>query len=180
MTSYVASGVSIPIGAVSRQGSSLYDANKQRRRFPMWRIWNRLSKLQRYLICCGFAFVVLIVIARWSSAAAVNEKESILLLSRGNKAKIHGDPVEVEEPANKQRVKENQEILLGKKSPFFKFFSFFLFSFLRIAAKLSFFPKKLAFLAVLKSLHRSINQSINQSITRSSTRLRKVLVTTVF
>ncbi|XP_055338862.1 endoplasmic reticulum mannosyl-oligosaccharide 1,2-alpha-mannosidase-like [Paramacrobiotus metropolitanus] len=63
-------GIAIPVDASSRadlQYSSPYGANKQRRRFALGRSWNRLSKLQRYLIICFLLFIVFLILIKLQS-----------------------------------------------------------------------------------------------------------------
>ena len=110
MMSYVPSSVSIPLGSVS-----LYDASKQRRRFPFWRTWNRLSKLQRYLVCCGAVLLTLFAIARLS--ASVDEQtysESLL------PEKVRGELVE--ELPKQRHIQAVADIILGKGKIYGYFF----------------------------------------------------------
>lgn len=61
-------GVSIPIDTIaSRQLPLQYDANKQRRRFTIWRTWNRFSKLQRYLLTCIILLILILAFVKLTS-----------------------------------------------------------------------------------------------------------------
>ncbi|OQV17586.1 Endoplasmic reticulum mannosyl-oligosaccharide 1,2-alpha-mannosidase [Hypsibius exemplaris] len=120
MTSYGPGGVNIPMGGGLGIGTTnLYDANsKQRRRlFPLWRTWNRFSKLQRYMLCCGLALLGLFVIAR-SSASTGAAVENVISARRKiveEQAELRGDLV-ADLPPNGRRVKgEDPDIVLGEE-----------------------------------------------------------------
>ena len=59
--SYMPSSALLPVGPTV---SDNYIASRQRRRFPFWRTWNRLSKLQRYVLYCAVLLLTLLAITK--------------------------------------------------------------------------------------------------------------------
>ncbi|GAU95332.1 hypothetical protein RvY_06966 [Ramazzottius varieornatus] len=60
--SYAHTSVLLPTGSMV---SDNYIASRQRRRFPFWRTWNRLSKFQRYVLYCAVLLLTLLAVTKF-------------------------------------------------------------------------------------------------------------------